>query len=416
MRDPMSKSDILEGFFKIAQEKGLISEDAPEKAKKILEKNPRADSLSMEDIAKLYKTKPNAPKGSQYKRNIYEVAHPAPVFIAPSYDKINGLVENENERQDITINKLFEFPLNDGNVTQHKLAERELMLSLVRVANDLDNKNEDQLRSLADACLFQVSTTPLKKQGLTLLGAGLVAIPALLGALYVQQHMSFINEGFDNNNEKLVAEVDDLLSSSSSWGVGYDYKAGFKTQVQDFKNKLESFNNLYKKVEPIITNLETPKTAQDLLKITGQPQSDSVIKAYNAIKSAADNMLPYIRDIERNFASETYKAKQISDKGILSSLVDKTQILHGGKGLIADDFDDVVRAIGPYKKSIADLLQMLKQAESVEKSAQQRLQEAAAESGGQTETEKTETSTPVTKDIDQEQAEKLENDLSGGLF
>jgi hypothetical protein len=411
-------SDIIESFWKIAQEKGLVSEDAPEKAKKILSKTHRADSLSIEDISKLYNVKPDAPK--KYKRNIYELAHPERVVISPSYDKLHGLVENENERQDITINIIMEEPLRSGNQSQRKYAEKDLLLSLVRVANDLDNQGKDNLRVLADACLFQVSTSTINKKGaVTLLGAALVAIPALIGALYVQQHVSFVNEGFERNHQKLIEEVDDLINSSSSWGVGYDYRSGFKSVVQDFKGKLQNFYNLYKKTEPIISDLETPRTAQDLLKISQQPQTNTVINAYQALKTAANNMLPYIINIEKNFASETYKARQISDKGFLTSLIDKTQVLHGGKGLISDDFDDVVRAIPPYKKSVADLLDLLKKAESIEKSAQQKIQEASSETEdldtGNKPKEKS-TTTKKVDDIDQTQAEELEQDLSSGLF
>ena len=409
------KSDIIESFWKIAEEKGIISEDASEKAKKILTKTHRADSLSIEDIAKLYNVKPDAPK--KYKRNIYELAHPERVVISPSYDKLHGLVENENERQDIIINILMEEPLRSGNLGQRKYAEKDLLLSLVRVANDLDNQGKDDLRSLADACLFQVSVSPLKKEAVTFMTVGLVAIPALLGAIYIQQHVSFINEGFEKNHEKLIAEIDDLLTSSSSWGVGYDYKAGFKTLVQDFKTKLQSFYSLYKKTEPIISDLETPRTAQDLLKISQQPKSDGVVKAYQALKGAVNNMLPYILDIEKNFASENYKSRQVADKGFLSSLIDKTQVLHGGKGFVSDDFDDVVRAIPPYKKSISDLLDLLKKADSIEKSAQQKIQEASAESGDAGKPEDKPASPTAKKpDIDADQAAQLESDLSGGLF
>ena len=95
----MRRSEIFDNFVKIALESDLISLDAPDKAKKKLEENPRADSLSAKDIEKLYNIKPNAPKDMEYKKNIIEDAHPTPMVICPAYDRINGLVENENERQ-----------------------------------------------------------------------------------------------------------------------------------------------------------------------------------------------------------------------------------------------------------------------------------------------------------------------------
>lgn len=415
----MSKSDIIENFLKIAQEKELSFSETAAKTKKQLEKDPRTDSLSIEDIAKLYKVKPNTPKGSQYKRNIIEDAHPERAIVSPSYDKLFGYVPNNNEKQDIALNILLQEPLGNGTIGQRRYAEKDLILSLVRLGNDLDSQNNEKLRVLADACLFQVSQGSFKKEGVTLLGAGLVAVPVLLGALYLQQHLSFINEGFEKNHQKLIAEIDDLLESNTNLGVGYEYTSGFKSIVQDFKNKLTNFYNLYKKIEPVIMDLEKPRTAKELLELAKRPQTDTVVKAYTALKAAADNMIPYLGDIQKNFASETFKARQVADKGFFSSLVDKTQVLHGGKGLAADDFDDVARAIPPYKKSISDLVETLQKAESVEKSAQQKIQEASAEEPAKKETPSpggAPNAAPAEKSDMDQQLEQLEKDLGGGLL
>lgn len=370
----MRKSEIFDSFVKIAQEKGLISEDAPEKAIKILEKNPRAGSLDAAAIAKLYGLKPDAPKDMQYEKNIVENAHPNPVVVAPSYDKLNGLVENLNERQNILLHIVNKE--TNGLSTQHKYAEKDLILSLVRVANDLDNRNEEELRLLADACLWQVSSDPLKKQGAlpALLLNPVTGIAAMLGALYLQQHMNFVNEGFKVNHQKLVSELDDFLNSNTNFGIGYQYTPQFLKMVQDFKGKLEAFYNLYSKVEPVISDLETPRTAKELMELSQKPASGEVIQSYQALKEATKQIVPYVLKVAEDFKSESFKSRQIQDKGFISSLVDKTQVLHGGKGLVADDFDDVARAIPPYLKSLQDLANILEKAGSLQEQAQNDLQ------------------------------------------
>ena len=372
----MTRSEIFDSFVKIAQEKGMISEDAPEKAQKKLEKDPRADSLDISAIEALYGVKPDLPKDMQYKKNIIEDAHPNSVVISPAYDRLNGLVENDQERQNIILNILSKPP--HGHLIQPKYAEKELVLSLVRLGNTLDLQHNDQLRALSDTCLMQVTDRqPIKKQAWVWIAAG---VAAALGALYVQQHMGFVNEGFQKNHEKLIAEIDDLLNSNSDWGVGYQYSADFKSMVSDFRTKLMSFYNLYQKVLPIIKDLEKPRTAKDLVELAQKPETDTVIKAYRAFRAAADNMLPYITTVEKDFSSESYKTRQIEDKGWMTSLVDKMQIFHGGKGLVADDFDDVVRAISPYKKSVGEIMDVLKKAESLEKAAKDQIQQASFQS------------------------------------
>ncbi len=401
------RSAILDNFLKIAGEDKILSDFSSEKAKKILDKTHRADSLSKDNIEKLYRTKQDIPKGNQYKRNIIEDAHPQSSIIGRSYDKLNGLVENNNERQDIILNIVNKVPT--GQLTNHKYAEKELLLSLVRLGNDLDNNEKEDLRKLADTCLIQIS----KKAQISLFGAGLIAIPVLLGALYLQQHLSFINDGFEKNHQKLISEIDDLIQGSSSWGVGYDYKSDFKSMVQDLKTKLISFYSLYSKIAPLITDLEKPRTAKELIELAKNPHTGTIVKAYGTIKSATDNMLPYLETVEKNFASETYKARQIEDKGFMSSIVDKLQVMHGGKGLVADDFDDVVRAISPYKKSISDLMNILNGAESIKNSSQQQIEEASTKA--EVPAVPLEEDAGTSLDASKNSIEELEKDLESGL-
>lgn len=405
----MNNSEIFNNFVKIAEEQGLTSSD---NTKKKLEKTRRADSLSVSDIEKLYNVKPDQPKNSKYKKNITENAHQKSVIIAPAYDKLNALVENDNERQNIILNIVNKTP--NGHVTQHKYAEDKLVLNLIRIANDLNNRKQNRLMYLADTCLFQVNNKQMIKEAVAPLAVMGIVIPAILGALYLQQHMSFANEGFEVNHNKLIAELDDILQSSSSWGVGYDYKTDFTEMVTNFKTKISNFYELYQSVEPIIKDLEKPRTAKELIQLANSPQTNTVMEAYKKLRSAADDMLPYVTSIENNFASEGFKTRQVQDKGWMSSLVDKVQVLHGGQGLVADDFDDVVRAISPYKKSIADILQVLKKAESLEISAKRQIEQASQMSKQQFDDSET-IAGKNNKDVDS-QISELERDLVGGII
>lgn len=369
----MRHSDVFDSFVKIAQKKGLISQgDHAEHTEKNLD-NPRWDSLSIEQIGKLYGVKPDAPEDMKYKRNIIEDAHPDPLVISPSYDKLNGLIENENEGQDIRIHISLKEP--DGHLVNRKYAEQQLVLSLVRVANDLDNRNEEELRVLADACLLQVAKKKILKQAVAplLLIAPIVAV---LGGLYFQQHFRAASQGFQQDQQKLLAEIDDLLNSTSSWGVGYEYKANFINLVKDLRSKVVSFYRLEKQIEPLINQLQTPKTRSELEEIAQQPETQELMRAYAAFSGAAQELEPYLEQVMNDFSSEMFKQQQIANKGFLSGLVDKTQVLHGGWGMIKDDFDDVKYALQTYMKDIGDILEALKAAESFKQNAQRQLASA----------------------------------------
>ena len=374
----MRRSDIFENFVKIAEDKGLLSGTTHEEAKRKLEENPRMDSLDTAAIEALYGVKPDVPEGMKYEKNIAEIAHPNAVVISPSYDKVNGLVENINERQNIIMNIVDATP--DGVLRNRKYAQQELLTSLVRVANDLDNKDHDDLRVLADTCLQQMSR--IEKRAFWGMGLGasvatvVVPIALTVGAVYLQQHLPFINEGVQINYNKLIAELDDMINSNSEWGVGHEYTQKFHDQLVSFKERLENFQNTYDSVVPVIDALEEPKDGKELLRLSQEPKTSIVLHAVKKLEQETAIFFPYLEGIERNFSNETYKLRQIKDKGFLTRFVDWTQVLHGGKGWIADDFDDVIRAISPYKKSILETIEMLKTSKSVEDHAKKQLTSA----------------------------------------
>lgn len=145
--------DIFEKYAELAMERGLVSKG--DDLKKKLEKNPRWDSQNISTIELLYGVKPDSPKEMEYKKNIVEVAHPNAVIVSPAHDPLNGLVENLNERNNILINIVNKTP--DGHLTGRKYASDELVRSLVRIANEMDNRDAEELRVLADTCIEQMN-------------------------------------------------------------------------------------------------------------------------------------------------------------------------------------------------------------------------------------------------------------------
>lgn len=370
----MRRSEIFESFVKIAQDKGLVSKDAPEKAIKQLSKTHRHDSLSADDIAKLYGVKPNLPKGMEYDRNIIEDAHPDSIVVAPAHDKLNGLVENNNERQDILLNIVNKN--NNGQLDNHKWAENKLLLNLVRLGNDLDNRNQENLRLLSDACLSQVGQ-PLKKEAWVLPAAAGVAL--VLGALYAQQHLPDANEGLQRNSENLIEKIDKLVNSSSTWGVGVKYKPEFIQEMEGFKTKVNELTHIAESADQTIARLVKPREAKELLELSKAPETTDVSSAYQALRSKIAQLTPYFRSILSNFANQSYKDRQIEEKGTLTGLIDKTQVLHGGYGLISDDFDNVRLALAPYKQSYIDIVKVLREMGSLIKKAKADLEGSAKE-------------------------------------
>jgi hypothetical protein len=134
-------SEIFNEFAKIAIKDGLITEA---EEKETTNSNKDYDDM----IQMLYGIKPNGDE-----KHIMEQAHPeSPVIIAPSYDRLNGLVENPLERQNVMVG-IARRPTH-GHLTQHRYASAHQGLTeeLVRIGFTMDNKDQDELRILADSC------------------------------------------------------------------------------------------------------------------------------------------------------------------------------------------------------------------------------------------------------------------------
>lgn len=387
----MSKSEIFDSFVKIAQEKGLVNDS--KSSKKKLEETGRAGSDDISTIEALYGVKPNAPSGAEYKKNIMEAAHPNSVVVSPSYDKLNGLVENNNERQNILLH-IVNKPVN-GHITHHKYAQKELILSLVRVGNDLDNHDQDKLRALADHCLLQSSDRFEKKGAAALPIAGVAAVALILGSIYLKQHMRFVSDGFIQDNQKLLAEVDDLLTSNSNWGVGYEYTPEFLQVVSELKQKVTEYAGVVGQVLPIIERIQIPQDGAALKEQAKQPADPEIPRAIKVFRDATLNIWPFIEQVHANFNDENYKQRQIKDKGFLSKMVDAPQIFHGGKGLVADDFDDVKHALETYMLDIKKINETLGNTVDFAQLAQKRLQAALTNAPAQAPTNPTGTNPPA---------------------
>jgi hypothetical protein len=378
----MPYHDIFDEYAKLALERGLIKQakEEPKESKELKsyksDAYPRAGSDTIEVIENLYNTKPNTPKSMQYDKNIMEIAHPDKVILTPAYDKINALIENNIERQKILIN-ITQKPVN-GHLTQHKYAVAELTKSLIQIANDMDNRNLDELRILADTCAEQ-----LHKKSIAPLVIGAVAAIAVAGGLmYLKMHSDFANEGLVRNGLRLISELDDIITSGTGFlSTRSEYSDQLKAELKHVQMQIQELLNVYGSIHSIIDTIEAPRTADELSAIVRNGKMISTQPgfkaAYELFKAKAKNIQPMLDTLSKDFASESYKTRQIKDEGAWSKINDFFGgVFYGGKGFIADEFDDVRHAIPPFQKSIAEILEIIAGAESAEKDAVMKLQQA----------------------------------------
>lgn len=223
----LRNSEVFDNYVRISREQGFVSSEALQKKADIEGKAPnpnrRGEDLSTIEI--MYGVKPNGKD-----EDILDQAHPEKCIIAPSYDKLNGLVENLRERQDIMVGIINKAP--QAKLTGHKYAGTELQNELISLGFFLDNQGDERLCALADSCSERLDEELRKEAdfswsrglagggplalGLAVagpagwaIGLGVAAGAYILTGIY--NHLPAINQGIRNNCEKTLKELNDML-------------------------------------------------------------------------------------------------------------------------------------------------------------------------------------------------------------
>jgi hypothetical protein len=248
----------------------------------------------------------------------------------------------------------------------------------VRIGNELDARDNEELRKLADACLQQMSQKKSLEKRAWVLPA-LAAAAIVIGAIYAKQHLRFHSDGWTRDYEKATAEIDDLLNSNTNFEVGYSYTPAFIQTLQQLKAELAKLNTAVMKAIPILDKMQTPKNAEELKKMLDEPETHDAIKAVQDLQAQMTSSYPFINTTIASFSNDAYKQRAVAQKGMLSSLVDSVDFLHGGGGLVADDFDDVKHALQTLKVDLANLGKVMQGVESIKQKAQQELTTSQSE-------------------------------------
>jgi len=277
-----------------------------------------------------------------------EQAHPEPAVILPAHDKINGLVENEMERQNININVIRDKKFHV--FYSHKYAADQLSMELIRIANDLDNRDKTELRSLADECLNKLS--PIKKEAIGPLAIVAGAAAAILGTIWVYQHISSANQGLTVSLQDAISKLDNL-KDDSDFGEN-TLKQEFKTNLQQFKNELSSLLAETKQFESIKSKVFMPsshKQLMDMGKTLGAEAKASVTKFSENLKERGEKITDFIDML----GNTEYVRSQIQDESVVRQIMGPLKDLWSGKGkwsLMSDDFERLQMSL----KSLAEAI------------------------------------------------------------
>jgi hypothetical protein len=373
----MSKYNVFETYAALMAEKDLLK-----KLTKTAADKRNSSKKDIKELNELYNLKPETSKDMGYERNIAEVAHPSSAYVGQSYDRINSLVENVNEGQNITINILRQKTTGLSNIKRY--AEEELGFALVRIANALDGKDED-LCVLADTCLEQLHSKSMKKEAFGPLAiAGAVVVAGAL--IYLKEHADLADSGFINDVDSLMSDIDDVITSGTGFmSLRSEYKDSLKADLSKVNEHLAALKNSYMKIDASLELLDLPLTndpahaSQTIKQVESDP---SFQQNYLDFKKMVASTEIELDTLKSSFSDSFFKTRQIKDQGFGETVnnIFGDHIWGGKESLISDAFNDVVRQIPRLEKSVKSIQSVLDEAEShgraVELDAKKRTDEA----------------------------------------
>lgn len=327
------RSEVFDNYATIALEQGLISN---------AEESARVGSDDISTIEALYGIKPNG----KDEKNIMEQAHPESVIIAPSYDRLNGLVENEMERHNIIMHILNKPP--QAKLTQHRYAEQELMEELIRVGFLMDNQDQLELMSLADACTEQLHKTAI----LPLLGAVAGGL-ALLGAY---NNFAYLSQGIQNDCDNAIEAVDKFSQQVPEISAQLSELSGGIRYIKALHIKALKYAENFKALKQD----DTIKGAIDINNSTTGQQAFKLMEQY---KRAANMLADRIMKVYVPIIQSTQPAEERSSSSLWTGLTSAWSALFGSakndvlKMLVGADIDIMGQGglVGSLRKSVEQI-------------------------------------------------------------
>jgi len=142
-------SEVMANFVKIAYDSGIISMDKDETELTPLE------PYDKDTITEKYNVHPGPDKDG---RDLIDQAHPDTAKIIDSYLEGGGIVENEQQAQDIDISVADKKPYyNDIHHKNISAATKDLMYQLVLVADEMDIREQNDIAKFADTMIAGIN-------------------------------------------------------------------------------------------------------------------------------------------------------------------------------------------------------------------------------------------------------------------
>lgn len=357
------KSEILVEFAKIAEDCGLIK-IAEEKEDKKESKKDSEKSDSKSSFEMLYG------ENKLEVSPLIEQAHPETVVISPSYDKMNGIVENSIQQSAIS-NYIATRPPHSGNTHERYVkASQDLLDETIKIAFVLDKDDKLDLMQLADSCAGRLSG--ISKSAAPFVIPLIVKIPAIVAAV-VALYTTFsenvvLNQSVAINTKKALTELQEAIES-------YSEDQSLSAELLPLRQSLELLLDISLKVSSVQSIVgkaaqeaanDKEMSAQFVASVSENNYASKIEKlfdSYERVSKYVANSLPYYI----NFLTQKDKELEVSEYNWWAIIKDIYRYA------IPSDIKDAYLALIALQKALLDVPQEIRVKRELLSNAKQKM-------------------------------------------
>lgn len=326
-----------------------------------------AEFLKIAKEEKLYDVEPSEDKTG---KELVEKAHPEKetVEVTKTYNVDTGVVENENQQQEVDIDVALKMP--DNHVSRKTMAELNLQDELTLIADEMKVRGEKDLEAFAK----RLNNSFKKKAAAPLVIGALIAIPTLIGGYLASVHLTDpVDYGVSTNldsvwyaiqeykqnkienfglkdNSNVVVILDEIekccigiVKTRENYINAINYLSQNLKNVPQTKSDLKNIDP--EEVKETIKDPHSAKTAKLMNKYT---------KMYNSyIKSKIPKLMSNYKYLQHHFESSSELASsETGQRSTLEQLWEKTKEF--GEYFEKTDEQHVLDSLEVAIKSLSD--------------------------------------------------------------
>lgn len=227
---------------------------------------------------------------------LLQQAHPETVVVHEAYDAMNGVVENDQERQNVMVMIARKNPRVVQTNFFYAKAQEDLLNQTIKLGFLLDSKN-DNLAAFADECSNQLT----KEAGAPLIIAGIALVSLLGGAFYSNKNPEV--QGLKQDSQKALDEIQEAINDYPQLALTLN---PYTANIRNLLTMVDGFTKTMDGLTSSIMSISSDSDSKEKAKKIGQ-FADNLFSSKKI--ESLKNLAKKIKDVGNAVLESSHDAK-----------------------------------------------------------------------------------------------------------